>query len=79
MAPSQRVKDLTNKKGKIGAGYVNLRGERKRQQRKVGHEVGREEEGSSSNCPELAAFVLAIRNIHVTNPMFYLCDHQALL
>jgi len=41
--------------------------------------VGREEEGSSSNRPELAAFVLALRGIPVTNPMLYLCDNQALL
>ena len=33
----------------MGAGYVNLRGKRKGHQRKV----GREEEGSSSNRPEL--------------------------
>jgi len=38
------------KRGKMGAGYVNLRKQRRRQQRKV----GREEEGSSSNHPELA-------------------------
>jgi len=41
--------------------------------------VGREEEGSSSNRPELAAFVLALRGTHVTKPMLYLCDNQALL
>ena len=35
----------------MGARYVNLRKQRKRQQRKV----GREEEGSSSNRLELAA------------------------
>ena len=50
--------DGSNQKGgKMGAGYVNLRKRKKRQQRKV----GREEEGSSSNRPELAAFVLALR------------------
>ena len=59
----------------MGAGYVNLRGKRKRQQRKV----GREEEGSSSNCPELATFVLAVLCTPVTKPMLYLCDNQALL
>ena len=45
------------------------------QQRKV----GREEEGSSSKCLELAAFVLALRGTPVTEPMLYLCDNQALL
>jgi len=50
----------------MGAGYVNLRGKRKRQQRKA----GREEEGSSSNRPEVAAFVLALRGTPVTR-----CSH----
>ena len=54
----------------MGAGYVNLRKKRKRQQRKV----GRKEEGSSSNCPELAAFVLAFRGTPVTKYLLYLCD-----
>ena len=68
--------DGSNQKGgKMGAGYVNLRKRRKRLQRKV----GREEEGSSSNRPELAAFVLALRGTPVTKPMLYLCDNQALL
>jgi len=68
--------DGSNQKGgKMGAGYVNLRKQRKRQQRKVGCE----EEGSSSNRPELAAFVLALRGTSVTKPMLYLCDNQALL
>jgi len=68
--------DGSNQKGgKIGAGYVNLRKQRKRQQRKV----GREEEGPSSNSLELAAFVLALRGTPVTKPMLYLCDNQALL
>jgi len=62
-------------KRKMGAEYVNLRKQRKRQQRKVGCE----EEGSSSNSPELAAFVLALRGTPVTKPMLYLCDNQALL
>jgi len=57
--------DGSNQKGGgMGAGYVNLRKQRKRQQRKV----GREEEGSSSNRPELAAFVLALRGTPVTKP-----------
>ena len=64
------------KGGKMGAGYVNLQKQRKRQQRKVGHE----EEGFSSNRLELAAFVLALCGTPVTKPMLYLCDnHQALL
>ena len=55
----------------MGAGSVNLRKQGKRLQRKV----GREEEGSSSNRPELAAFVLALRGTPVTKPMLYLCDN----
>ena len=54
---------------------MNLQKQRKRQQRKV----GREEEVSSSNCPELLAFVLALRGTPVTKLMLYLCDNQALL
>jgi len=55
-----------NQKGaKMGTGYVNLRGGKKRQQRKV----GRDEEGSSSNCPESAAVVLALRGTPVTTHM----------
>jgi len=54
---------------------VNLRKQRTRQQRKV----EREEEGSSSNRPELAVFVLALRGTPVTKPMLYLCNNQALL
>jgi len=41
--------------------------------------VGREQEGSSSNRLELAAFVLALRGTPVTKPMLYLRDNQALL
>jgi len=68
--------DGSNQKGgKMRAGYMNLRKQRKRQQRKV----GRKEEASSSNCPELATFVMALCGIPVTKPMLYLCDNQALL
>ena len=59
----------------MGAGYVNLRKKRKRQRRKV----GREEAGSSSNRPELAAFVLTLRGTPVTTPMLYFYDNQVLL
>ena len=68
--------DESNQKGgKMGAGYVNLRKQMKRQQRKV----GRGGEGFSLNRPELADFVLALRNTPVTSPILYLCDNQALL
>jgi len=41
--------------------------------------VGREEEGSSSNRPELAAFLLALRDTLVEEPLLYLCDNQSWL
>ena len=41
--------------------------------------MGHKEEGSSSNCPELAAFVLALCGTPMTTPMLYLCDNQALM
>ena len=59
----------------MGAGYVNLWEKGSRQQRKA----GLEEEGSSSNRPTLAAFVLALRSTPVTKSMLYLCYNQALL
>ena len=58
------------KKDKMGAGYVNLRRTKKRQERKM----GREEQGSSLNRLELAAFVLALHGIPVTTSVHYLCD-----
>ena len=41
--------------------------------------MGREEEGSSSNRPELAAFFLALRDTLIKEPLLYLCDNQSLL
>jgi len=67
--------DGSDKKGKVGAGYNNLRRQRKKQQCKV----GREEEGSSSNRPELAAFLLALRDTLIEEPLLYLCYNQSLL
>ena len=77
MAQSQRVIDLT-KKGENGSRLCESAGKKtkKRQQRNV----RREEEGSSSNRLEIAAFVLAaLRGTPVTKPMLYLCDNQVLL
>jgi len=67
--------DGSNKKGKIRAGYNNLRRKKKKQQCKV----GREEEGSSSNRPALAAFLPALRDTLIAEPLLYLCDNQLLL
>ena len=68
--------DESNQKGdKMEAGFINLRRKKRRGQKKV----GRKEEGSSSNRPELAAPVLALRGTPKDKPMLYLCDNQALL
>jgi len=67
--------DGSDKQGKMGAGYNNLRKKQKRQQ----CEVGREEEVSSSNRPELAAFLLALCDTLIKEPLLYLCDNQSLL
>jgi len=52
----------------MGAGYNNLRRNKTKQQCKV----GREEEGSSSNRPELAAFLLALRDTLIDELLLYL-------
>jgi len=41
--------------------------------------VGNASRVRSSNRPELAAFVLALRGTPVTTPMLYLCNNQAVL
>jgi len=67
--------DGSDKKGKMGAEYNNLRRKNKKQQCKV----GREEEGSSSNQPELAVFLLALRDMLIEEHLLYLCDNKSLL
>jgi len=67
--------DGSDNKGKIGAGHNNLRRKKKKQQCKV----GREEEGSTSNRPELAAFFLALDDTLIEEPLLFLCDNQSLL
>jgi len=59
--------DGSDKKGKMGAGYNNLRRKKKTQQCKVGCE----EEGSSSNRPELAEYLLALRDMLIEEPLLY--------
>jgi len=66
--------DGSDKQGKMGAGYNNLRGKKKQQCK-----VGREEEGSSSIWLDLAAFLLALRDTLIEEPLLYLCDNQSLL
>jgi len=67
--------DGSDKQGKMGAAYDNLRRKKKKQQCKV----GREEEGSSSNRPELAAFLLALRGTLTEDWLLYLYGNQSLL
>ena len=67
--------DGSDHKGRMGAGAYCL-GDPDVQQC-VG--VGREEEGTSSNRPELAALVLALRKTRFTDNLLYLCDNQSLL
>jgi len=67
--------DSSDKQGKMGAGYNNLKAKTKKQQFKM----GREEEGPSSNRPELAAFLLALRGTQIEEPLLYLRDNQSLL
>jgi ribonuclease HI len=67
--------DGSDKQGKMGAGYNDLRRKKKKQQCKV----GREEEGSSSNQPELAAFFQALRDTLIEELLLYFCDNQSLL
>jgi len=55
----------------MGAGYDNLRRKKEKQQCKV----GRGEEGSSANQPELAVFLLALRDTLIEEPLLYLCDN----
>jgi len=67
--------DGSDTQGKIRATYDNLRRKKKKQQCKV----GREEEGSSSNRPELAAFLLALDDTLIEEPLLYVCDNYSLL
>jgi len=67
--------DGSHRKGKIGAGYNNLRRRKKRQKCKV----GQEKEGSSSNRPQLSAFSLALCDTLIEEPMLHVCDNQSLL
>jgi len=59
--------DDSDKKGKLEAGNHNLRRRKKKWQCKV----RREEEGSSSNRPELAAFLLVLRDTLIEEPLLY--------
>ena len=68
------TRDRSDQKGTMGAEYNNWRREKKKQQCKV-----KQEEGFSSNHPELAALLLALRDAQIEEPLLYLCDNQSLL
>jgi len=69
--------DSSDKKGKLGAGYNDLRRRNFGKQQQC--TVRREAEGSSSNQPELAAFLLALCDTLIEEQLLYLCDNQSLL
>ena len=50
--------DSSDKQGKMGTGYNNLR----KRKKKLQFKVGQQDVGYSSNQPELAAFLLALRD-----------------
>ena len=52
-----------------------MRRKKKKQQCKV----GREQEGSSSSKHGLAAFLLALRDTLIEEPLLCFCDNQSLL
>ena len=51
----------------------------KRKKKKQQCKVGREKEGSSSNRPELVAFLLALGDTLIEEPFLYWCDNKSLL
>jgi len=67
--------DGSENKGKRGAGCRNLRRKKEKQQCKV----RRKEEGSSSNQPELAAFLLTLRDMLIEEPLLCFCENQSFL
>jgi len=66
--------DGSDKQGKMGAEYNNLRRKKKKQQCKMGPE----DEDSSSNRPESSAFLLALRDTLIEEPLLFLCYNQSL-
>ena len=67
--------DGSNDAGRMGAGFCCLqRGEIAGCIR-----VGREQEGTSSNRPELAALEAALRQVDETEDILYLCDNESVL
>ena len=72
-------RQMSSTSDRYWAGMLDSHRDRQiRQQRKVGPSRTRRGR-SSSNCPELAAFVMALCGTAITTPMLYVCGNQALL
>ena len=67
--------DGSNHKGCMGSGCCRLEMPGADQQARV----GREEEGTSSNRPELGGVVLALRQAELSDDVLILCDNEAVM
>ena len=67
--------DGSDEAGRMGAGFCGLH----RSDIEGCMHVGREQEGTSSNRPELAALEAALRQADETEDIHYLCDNQSVL
>ena len=67
--------DGANQEGKMGAGCCRLGKPDEDQSARV----GREEEGTSSNRPELGGVALALRKAEVEKDALILCDNESVL
>ena len=67
--------DGSNHKGCMGSGCCRLKMPEADQQIRV----SREEEGTSSNRPELGGVVLALRQAELSDDVLILCDNESVL
>ena len=67
--------DGSNNTGRMGAGFCCLH----RSDIAGCIRVGREQEGTSSNRPELAALEAALRQVDEAEDILYLCDNESVL
>jgi ribonuclease HI len=67
--------DESCKDGRMGAGCCKFREEGEGRRARV----GREEEGASSNRPELGGVVLALQSAALSEDALLLCDNEAVL
>ena len=64
--------DGSNRKGRMGSECCSLGAPKTDQQVRV----GREEEGTRSNRPELGGVVLALRQAELSEDVLTLCDNE---